>query len=196
MALPNFWINLNALTLNVCMVPHLLCSVSNFYKGWGSKNVSRLKYGSLLIFLSVNFKVCWQIPWALFILFKNMSLIFVIASKLSEIFGPSPGSALKSSIVKLEIFENWNFHFDCFFGSCLWATWAQNPYCLKEESLMVIFKKIRSLAPRFLILWASENFWSKKYEVSKLLASKNCDQPEIALDFLGAIKSGQWGLET
>ena len=24
MALPNFWINLNALTLNVCMVPRLL----------------------------------------------------------------------------------------------------------------------------------------------------------------------------
>jgi hypothetical protein len=35
-----------------------------------------------------------------------MSLIFAIASKLSEICGPSPGSALKSSIVKLEKFEN------------------------------------------------------------------------------------------
>jgi hypothetical protein len=53
-----------------------------FSKGWGSKNVSRIKHCQFLIFSTTYCKIFRHIQWALSMLILKMSLLLFLAAKI------------------------------------------------------------------------------------------------------------------
>ena len=105
-----------------------------------------------------------------------MSLIFFLAAKLAMIFDPMSECPLMSKGFKSQSSQK----LDCILSCFVARKWAQIPYSMKVESMMVILKKkFRSVAHMVPILWPPEKMWIQNIQMSKIARGENCNHQEF-----------------